>query len=72
MDREELLTAEEAADWLTISKATIWRMVRRGEIPVVRISGRTIRIKLTDLESYIDRNYGRITEIGGLHREARK
>ena len=63
MRKEELLTIEEAAEWLAISKPTLWRMVRRGEIPVVRIAQRTIRIKLTDLDDYIERNYGRITEI---------
>lgn len=63
MKKDELLTVEEAADWLTISKPTIWRMIRRGEIPVVRIARRTIRLKLTDLENYIERNYGNITEI---------
>ena len=63
MRKDELLTIEEAAEWLAISKPTLWRMVRRGEIPVVRIAQRTIRIKLTDLDDYIERNYGRITEI---------
>jgi excisionase family DNA binding protein len=63
MKKGELLTIEEAADWLAISKPTIWRMIRRGEIPVVRIARRTIRLKLTDLENYIEKNYGKITEI---------
>ena len=63
MKKDELVTAEEAAEWLAISKATLWRMIRRGEIPVVRIAQRSIRLKVTDLENYIARNYGKIIEI---------
>ena len=63
MKKDELLSVEEAADWLAISKPTLWRMIRRGEIPVVKIAQRTIRIKLTDLENYIEKNYGKMTDI---------
>lgn len=72
MKTGELLTVEEAADWLAISKPTMWRMIRRGEIPVVRIARRTIRLKLTDLENYIERNYGNIAEIRGFQKEVKK
>ncbi len=63
MIREELLTVEEAANWLAVSKPTIRRMISRGEIPIVRIAQRNVRIKLSDLEKYIESNYGRIEEI---------
>jgi len=63
MKREELLTIEETADWLAISKPTLWRMIRRGEIPVVKIARRTIRIKLSDIENYIEQNYGKMRDI---------
>lgn len=63
MAHNELLTIEEAADWLAISKPTLGRMIRRGEIPVVKIGQRNIRIKLSDIESYIEKHYGRITDI---------
>lgn len=63
MKREELLTVEEAADWLTISKPTLWRMIRGGEIPVVKIARRTIRIKLSDVENYIEKHYRRMMDI---------
>jgi putative molybdopterin biosynthesis protein len=54
MEKGELLTVEEAAEWLSISKPTIWRIIRRGEIPVVRIGQRTIRLRLEDLEKFIE------------------
>ena len=63
MERAELLTVDEAAEWLAISKPTLWRMIRRGEIPVVKIAQRTIRIKLTDIEDYIEDHYRRMTDI---------
>ena len=63
MKREELLTVEEAAEWLTISKPTLWRMLRRGEIPVVKIAKRTVRIKLSDIEGYIEKHCGKMTDI---------
>ena len=71
MKNDELLTVEEAAEWLTISKPTIWRMIRRGEIPVVKIAKRSIRIKLTDLENYIEKHYGPITEINLIKNEGK-
>jgi excisionase family DNA binding protein len=59
--RDELLTVDETADWLNISKPTLWRMIRRGEIPFVKIGQRNVRIKVTDIENYINKNYqGRI------------
>ena len=64
MAKRPLLTVEEAADWLAISKPTLWRIIRRREIPVVRIGQRAVRIRFADLEEYVDRNTGTITEIG--------
>ena len=57
---DELLTVEEGARLLTISKPTLWRMLRTGELPVVRIAKRGTRVKRSDIEAYIARHY--ITE----------
>lgn len=72
MKNDELLTVEEAAEWLTISKPTLWRLIRSGEIPVVKMARRTIRLKLTDLENYIEKHSGPITEIRGFTEEVKK
>ena len=66
MKNKDLLTVEEAAEWLTISKPTLWRLIRRGEIPVVKMARRTIRLRIIDLENYIEKHSGPITEIGGF------
>jgi putative molybdopterin biosynthesis protein len=42
-DLPELLTPEEAREYLRVSKNTIYDLLRRGEIPSVRY-GRLIRV----------------------------
>ncbi|MBO8170506.1 MAG: helix-turn-helix domain-containing protein [Bacillaceae bacterium] len=54
---EELLTPEEAAEILKISKYTIYEMVKRGELPATRI-GRKIRIDPRDLEMFVQSSKG--------------
>ncbi len=59
MGKETLLTIEEAADWLAISAPTLRRMIRRGEIPTIKISQRTVRLKLQDILDYIEEHHER-------------
>ncbi len=49
-----LLTLEEAASVLSLSPRTLSRLLRRGEIPTVRI-GRLVRVRTSDLHSWVDR-----------------
>lgn len=51
----KLLTVAEAADTLGVSRKTLGRMYRSGELPHVRIgrTGRWIRIAAADIEQYI-------------------
>ena len=46
---QDLLTAQEAADLLKVKKATVYEMVKRGQIPAVKI-GKQVRIARGDLE----------------------
>lgn len=46
---QKLLTAQEAAELLKVKKATVYEMVKRGQIPAVKI-GKQVRIDRTDLE----------------------
>jgi excisionase family DNA binding protein len=50
-----LLKPAEVADFLKISRAQIYTMLKRGQIPSVRI-GNVVRVKLTDLEQFILEN----------------
>lgn len=49
-----LLTLEEAASILSLSPRTLSRLLRRGEIPTVRI-GRLVRIRTADVHSWVER-----------------
>lgn len=47
-----LLTIEEVAEFLRVSKTSVYRLVERRELPFCRV-GRTLRFTRTDLESYL-------------------
>ena len=50
---ERLLTAGEVADTLRVSTMTIYRLIRRGELPAVRV-GRNYRVRAADLDRYLE------------------
>lgn len=50
---DRLLTAAEVADQLRVSTMTIYRLIRSGELPAVRV-GRNYRVRVSDLERYLD------------------
>jgi excisionase family DNA binding protein len=49
---ERLLTADEVADLLRVSTMTVYRLIRRGELPAVRV-GRNYRVRSGDLDTYL-------------------
>ena len=49
---DEWMTQGELADWLRISRTTVWRLIREGCIPVHRI-GRTVRVRRSDVERWL-------------------
>lgn len=50
---DRLLTAAEVADQLRVSTMTIYRLIRSGELPAVRV-GRNYRVRSSDLDHYLD------------------
>lgn len=50
---ERLLTAAEVADQLRVSTMTIYRLIRSGELPAVRV-GRNYRVRAGDLDAYLE------------------
>lgn len=58
MAQQKLLTAQEAADLLKVKKATVYEMVKRGEIPAVKI-GKQVRIAQEDLEAKLRPGVGK-------------
>jgi len=53
---EQLYTVEEVAEILRITPFTCSRWVRERKLPAIRLNGsfKTIRIKASDLEAYIE------------------
>jgi excisionase family DNA binding protein len=49
---QRLLSIRGAAEYLGVSRATIERLVFRGELPIVKVAGST-RYDVEDLNSYI-------------------
>ncbi|WP_312611413.1 helix-turn-helix domain-containing protein [Oscillibacter sp.] len=49
----EYITTAEAARRLSVSKATIYRRISDGSIPVCRLAAKTVRIKAADLDAYM-------------------
>jgi len=51
----QLLTLHEAAETLRLSPRTLQRLIRIGELPVIRIGGRTL-VRPDDLDALIVRS----------------
>lgn len=51
--KKELLTVPQAADRLTVSVKTTWRMVYAGKLEVVRI-GRSVRVTGESVDDVIE------------------
>jgi excisionase family DNA binding protein len=49
-----LLTTGEVLDYLRVTPRTIYRLIRAGELPAVRI-GRQWRFRRVDLDNWLDR-----------------
>lgn len=50
---DALLTVPEVARRLRISRSLAYQLVARREIPAIRISARTVRVRPGDLERYV-------------------
>ena len=53
--RRRLIAVDAAADFLGVSRATVERLARRGELPIVKVAGAT-RYDVEDLDAYVARN----------------
>ena len=53
---DRLLTVKEAAEILRVTEWTIYRLMKRGQLPFVKVGKRFTRIRRRDLEAFLDRN----------------
>jgi excisionase family DNA binding protein len=56
-----LLSIAGAAEYLGVSRATVERLVSRGELPIVKVAGST-RYDVGDLDGFVERNRCRIRQ----------
>ena len=57
MNDDALLTIKEVAQYLRVSEATIFRLMRSGELPYIKFSAKKFtRIRRSELENYIQRH----------------
>ena len=51
--QHELLTVREVADAMRVSTMTVYRLIRAGALPAIRV-GKHFRIRARDLEDYLE------------------
>lgn len=49
IEKQHLYKADEAAEFLRLSRFTVFRLAKTGDIPSVKLGGRNIRFKGDDL-----------------------
>ena len=62
------LTLADVAEILNTSSAQVYALVRRGDLPAIKIGGRgQWRVETTELEAYIQRAYAQTREFVDDH-----
>lgn len=64
----QLLTVEQVADALQVEPVTVRRMLKRGDLRGLKLSGKEWRIRPEDLEAYIQ---SKLTDIPAQERQQR-
>lgn len=52
-DDDRLWTVAETADHMRVSNMTVYRLIKSGELPALRV-GKNYRIRGSDLREYLD------------------
>jgi excisionase family DNA binding protein len=58
--KARFLTVQEVAELMRVSSMTIYRLIKSGELPAVRV-GRSFRVRDVDVDAYLESRY---TEAG--------
>jgi excisionase family DNA binding protein len=56
MSRAKYFTVNEVADVIRISGMTVYRLIKSGELPAIRV-GKSVRVREEDLDAYLARQY---------------
>ncbi|HEY5165597.1 MAG TPA: helix-turn-helix domain-containing protein [Acidimicrobiia bacterium] len=50
------LTVQEVADLMRVSSMTVYRLIKAGDLPAVRV-GRSFRVRDVDVNTYLSSRY---------------
>src|SRR4051795_9793396 len=59
---ETFLTTEEVLAYLQVNLRTVYRLIKAGKIPAVRV-GRQWRFRKSDIDAWLDSQHSRSTEL---------
>jgi excisionase family DNA binding protein len=54
--KARFLTVQEVADLIRVSSMTVYRLIKSGELPAVRV-GRSFRVRDVDVDTYLAERY---------------
>jgi excisionase family DNA binding protein len=69
---ESLLTEQELAEFLNIKPRTITQWIQENRLPYYRFGWRLIRIRLSDVESFLNRSLVPARSVPVLVRSSKK
>ena len=64
MGGDRLLTVAEVADHMRVSNMTVYRLIKGGTLPAIRV-GKNYRIRTRDLAAYLDASIAQVDESQG-------
>ncbi len=56
LSKARFLTVQEVADLMRVSSMTVYRLIKAGELPAVRV-GRSFRVSEPDVDAYLASRY---------------
>ncbi len=56
LSKTRFLTVQEVADLMRVSSMTVYRLIKAGELPAVRV-GRSFRVSEPDVDAYLASRY---------------
>ncbi|HEX5615969.1 MAG TPA: helix-turn-helix domain-containing protein [Acidimicrobiia bacterium] len=56
LSKARFLTVQEVADLMRVSSMTVYRLIKSGELPAVRV-GRSFRVSELDVDGYLQSRY---------------
>lgn len=54
--KSRFLTVQEVANLLRVSTMTVYRLIKSGDLPAVRV-GRSFRVRDGDVDAYLESRY---------------